>query len=212
MGMFTRSAPSLPAPEQAIPGRAEAMPITGVHVLLGTSMLPPFPDGVDHIVLGMGCFWGAEEIFWLMPGVHTTAVGYAGGVTPNPTYDEVCSGGTGHTEVALVAWDTAEVSLDEILRAFWERHDPTQGMRQGNDLGTQYRSAIYTTDEAQLAAAKRSAEVYGRALAERGLGEITTEIAPAGPLYYAEEYHQQYLVKNPNGYRCHAESGVPYPG
>lgn len=211
MAFFTRSTPEIPA-GAALPGRDVPIPISGRHVVLGTSMLPPFPDGVDHLLLGMGCFWGAEEIFWQMPGVFTTAVGYAGGVTPNPTYEEVCSGGTGHTEVALVAWRREERSLADILRAFWEHHDPTQGMRQGNDVGTQYRSAVYVTDDAQLEEVHASAQAYGGALAHRGLGSVTTEIAPAGPLYYAEEYHQQYLAKNPHGYRCHANTGVPFPG
>jgi len=211
MGFFTRSTAEIPAPDRALAGREQTMPISGRHVVLGTSMIPPFPEGVDHVLLGMGCFWGAEEIYWLLPGVHTTAVGYAGGVTPNPTYEEVCSGGTGHTEVALVAWQADAMSFDQILRVFWEHHDPTQGMRQGNDVGTQYRSAIYTVTDAQLDEARRSSETYAAALAERGLGDITTEIAPAGTLYFAEEYHQQYLAKNPNGYRCHARSGVPFP-
>ena len=164
-------------------------------------MAPPFPDDTETIVLGLGCFWGAERIFWQLPGVHTTAVGYAAGITPNPTYEEVCSGRTGHNEVVLVVFRPAEISLDEILRNFWEGHDPTQGMRQGNDVGTQYRSGIYVTGDAQKEAAEASRDRYAEALAAAGRGgEITTEIVDAGPFYYAEDYHQQYLAKNPNGY------------
>jgi len=187
------------------------MRITGTNIVLGTSMVPPFPEGSERIELGMGCFWGAEEIYWQIPGVITTAVGYGGGITPNPTYEEVCSGRTGHTELALVVWDPQQISLARILAAFWEHHDPTQGMRQGNDVGSQYRSAVYTDSDAQLEAVRRSAEVYQAALTQAEWGTITTEITPAGPFYYAEEHHQQYLAKNPYGYRCHARSGVDFP-
>ncbi len=199
------------APENTLPGRDEPMRISGAHFVLGTGMVPPFPEGSEHIELGMGCFWGAEEVFWQIPGVITTAVGYGGGLTPNPSYEEVCTGRTGHTELALVVWDPDRLSLTRVLAAFWELHDPTQGMRQGNDVGTQYRSAIYTSGDAQQAAAERSAAAYQGALTAAGHGAITTEIVPAGPFYYAEEHHQQYLAKNPYGYRCHARSGVAFP-
>jgi peptide-methionine (S)-S-oxide reductase len=179
--------------------------------VLGTPIAPPFPDGLEVAVLGLGCFWGAERIFWRAPGIFTTAVGYAGGFTENPTYEEVCSGRTGHTEAVLVVFDPAQTSYDEILRLFWESHDPTQGMRQGNDQGTQYRSAIYTADDAQCEAAEASRERFQAELAKAGYGEITTEIAEAGPFYYAEPYHQQYLAKNPNGYCGLGGTGVACP-
>jgi peptide-methionine (S)-S-oxide reductase len=201
----------IPSAEKALPGRDTTMPVPERHAVLGGPLLPPYPDGVDHIVVGMGCFWGAERLFWQTPGVFTTAVGYAGGHTPNPTYREVCSGRTGHAEVVLVAWETARLSLDEVLRIFWEGHDPTQGMRQGNDAGTQYRSAVYWRDERQRDAAVASRDAYAQALAERGYGPITTEIAPAGPFYLAEEYHQQYLHKNPGGYCGIGGTGVACP-
>jgi len=197
--------------ENALPGRDQAIPVPERHEVLGTSLLPPYPEGIEQIVLGMGCFWGAERVFWQTPGVYSTAVGYAGGHTPNPTYREVCSGRTGHAEVVLVAFDPAKVSLDEILRRFWEGHDPTQGMRQGNDVGTQYRSAIYWNSPAQRDAAIASRDRYAAALAERGLGPITTEIAEAGPFYAAEDYHQQYLEKNPGGYCGLGGTGVSCP-
>jgi peptide-methionine (S)-S-oxide reductase len=202
---------ALPTPEQALPGRDTPVPVPDRHTVLGTPLLPPFPDGIDHIVVGMGCFWGAERLFWETPGVYTTAVGYAGGATPNPTYREVCSGRTGHAEVVLVAYDPATISTEEILRRFWEGHDPTQGMRQGNDVGTQYRSAIYwrTPEQRDLALATRDA--YAAALARGGRGAITTEIAEAGPFYAAEEYHQQYLDKNPGGYCGIGGTGVACP-
>jgi peptide-methionine (S)-S-oxide reductase len=202
---------ALPTPEQALPGRDTPIPVPERHTVLGTPLLPPFPDGIDHIVVGMGCFWGAERLFWETPGVYTTAVGYAGGATPNPTYREVCSGRTGHAEVVLVAYDPAKISTEEILRRFWEGHDPTQGMRQGNDVGTQYRSAIYwrTPEQRDLAIATRDA--YAAALARGGRGAITTEIAEAGPFYAAEEYHQQYLDKNPGGYCGIGGTGVACP-
>jgi peptide-methionine (S)-S-oxide reductase len=187
------------------------MPVPATHFVNGRPIAPPFPEGIEQIVLGLGCFWGAERIFWELPGVYTTAVGYAGGQTPNPTYEEVCSGRTGHTEAVLVAYDPAQVSLEDVLKTFWEAHDPTQGMRQGNDVGTQYRSAIYTTTEAQATAAEASRQRYADALLRAGHADITTEIAPAGPFYYAEDYHQQYLAKNPNGYCGIGGTGVSCP-
>ena len=195
----------------ALPGRSEPLAVADAHAVLGTPMTPPFPDGFGQVVVGMGCFWGAERIFWQMPGVFTTAVGYAGGSTPNPSYEEVCSGRTGHAEVVLAVFDPAAVSYEALLKAFWEGHDPTQGMRQGNDIGTQYRSAVYATDEADLAAAQASRDAYAARLAEAGLGEITTEIALAGPFYYAEDYHQQYLHKVPWGYCGLGGTGVTCP-
>ena len=197
--------------DEALPGRDETMPIPAAHEVLGNPIAPPFPEGLEQAIFGLGCFWGAERIFWRAPGVYTTAVGYAGGFTMNPTYEEVCSGRTGHTEAVLVVFDPQETSYDEILRLFWENHDPTQGMRQGNDQGTQYRSAIYTTDEAQRAAANASRERFQQELAKSGFGEITTEIAESGPFYYAEDYHQQYLAKNPNGYCGLGGTGVACP-
>jgi peptide-methionine (S)-S-oxide reductase len=198
-------------PDRALPGREAEMPVAGRHAVLGTPMKPPFPEGMEQLVLGMGCFWGAEKIFWQAPGVYTTAVGYAGGHTPNPTYEEVCSGSTGHTEVVLVVFDPAKTSLEAILKLFWENHDPTQGMRQGNDRGTQYRSAIYVSSEAQREAAVITRDMYAQKLRAAGYGEITTEIADAGPFYYAEDYHQQYLHKNPWGYCPHHGTGVSCP-
>ena len=198
-------------PDRALPGRDTAMPVPARHDVLGTPLQPPFPEGREQIVVGMGCFWGAERVFWQLDGVYTTAVGYAGGYTPNPTYEEVCSGSTGHTEAVLVVFDPARISRDEILRAFWENHDPTQGMRQGNDVGTQYRSAVYASDDAQLAAAEASRDAFQTALSAAGRGEISTEIRPAGPFYYAEAYHQQYLAKNPNGYCGLGGTGVSCP-
>jgi peptide-methionine (S)-S-oxide reductase len=187
------------------------MPVPARHEVLGTPIAPPFPDGLEQAIVGMGCFWGAERVFWQAPGVYTTAVGYAGGYTENPTYEEVCSGRTGHTEAVLVVFDPAQTSYDEILRLFWENHDPTQGMRQGNDVGTQYRSAIYATTDAQRAAAEASRAVFQSELERAGYGEITTEIAPTGQFYYAEPYHQQYLAKNPNGYCGLGGTGVSCP-
>jgi peptide-methionine (S)-S-oxide reductase len=210
--MFLFSKPStMVTADEALPGRDGTMPLPAAHEVLGNPIAPPFPEGLEQAVFGLGCFWGAERIFWRAPGVYTTAVGYAGGFTPNPTYEEVCSGRTGHTEAVLVVFDPQETSYDEILRLFWENHDPTQGMRQGNDQGTQYRSAIYTTDEAQRAAADASRERFQQELAKSGFGEITTEIAEAGPFYYAEDYHQQYLAKNPNGYCGLGGTGVACP-
>jgi peptide-methionine (S)-S-oxide reductase len=210
--MFLFSKPStMVTADEALPGRDETMPVPAAHEVLGNPIAPPFPEGLEQAIFGLGCFWGAERIFWRAPGVYTTAVGYAGGFTANPTYEEVCSGRTGHTEAVLVVFDPQVTSYDEILRLFWENHDPTQGMRQGNDQGTQYRSAIYTVDEAQRAAADASRERFQGELAKAGFGEITTEIAEAGPFYYAEPYHQQYLAKNPNGYCGLGGTGVACP-
>ena len=197
--------------ERALAGRQEEMPVPERHAVLGTPLKPPFPDGLERAVVGMGCFWGAERVFWPVEGVYTTAVGYAGGITPNPTYEEVCSGRTGHTEAVLVVFDPVRIPYAEVLRLFWESHDPTQGMRQGNDVGTQYRSAIYWSDDEQRAAAEASCQAFARQLQQAGYGEITTEIAPAGPFYYAEDYHQQYLHKNPWGYDCHSGTGIACP-
>ncbi|PAU79290.1 peptide-methionine (S)-S-oxide reductase MsrA [Halomonas salipaludis] len=202
---------SLVAPEHALPGRDTPLRISGRHLVNGASMLPPFPDGLEEVVLGLGCFWGAERLFWELPGVHVTAVGYAGGYTPNPTYEETCTGLTGHTEVVRVVFDPARLPFTALLQVFWEAHDPTQGMRQGNDLGSQYRSAIYTTSSAQLAAVEQSRDAYQRALEEAGRGTITTEIAALEAFYMAEEYHQQYLAKNPNGYCGLKGTGVSCP-
>ncbi|MDX5378576.1 MAG: peptide-methionine (S)-S-oxide reductase MsrA [Halomonas sp.] len=198
-------------PSHALPGRDTPMRVSGVHAVNGRSMLPPFPEGYETIVFGLGCFWGAERLFWQLPGVHVTAVGYAGGVTPNPTYEETCSGRTGHAEVVRVVFDPRQVDVETLLRVFWEAHDPTQGMRQGNDIGTQYRSAIYATSEAQLAAAQRSRDIYQHSLDQAGRGRITTELAPLDAFYLAEEYHQQYLHKNPNGYCGLRGTGVSCP-
>jgi peptide-methionine (S)-S-oxide reductase len=198
-------------PERALTGRDGELRIADRHAVLGTPMKPPFPEGFERVVVGMGCFWGAERVFWTAPGVYTTAVGYAGGYTPNPSYEEVCSGSTGHTEAVLVVFDPAKTSLAEILRLFWENHDPTQGMRQGNDVGTQYRSAIYTTGEDQLRIAEASRDAYAPRLGAAGHGSITTEIKPAGTFYYAEDYHQQYLHKNPWGYCGLGGTGVSCP-
>jgi peptide-methionine (S)-S-oxide reductase len=196
---------------EALPGRDDPMPVPARHEVLDTPIAPPFPEGLEQAVVGMGCFWGAERIFWQAPGVYTTAVGYAGGFTKNPTYEEVCSGRTGHTEAVLVVYDPKQTSYEEILRLFWENHDPTQGMRQGNDQGTQYRSAIYTADDGQRAAAEASRTMFQTELTRAGLGEITTEVADAVPFYYAEPYHQQYLAKNPNGYCGLGGTGVSCP-
>jgi len=200
MALFTMSKTTLPSAAQALPGRETAMAVPDRHVVNGAPLRGPFPAGFEQAVFGFGCFWGAERKFWQQPGVFTTAVGYAGGFTPNPTYEEVCSGRTGHTEVVLVVFDPAVTSYEQMLKTFWENHDPTQGMRQGNDVGTQYRSAIYTFSGEQREAADRSLARYQAAIAGRGYGAITTEIEDAPPFYYAEAYHQQYLHKNPNGY------------
>jgi len=199
-------------PRLALKGRDEPIASPDTHWVTGTPIKPPFPEGLEAIQFGMGCFWGAERIFWQIPGVHTTAVGYAGGVTPNPTYEEVCTGRTGHAEVVLVVYDPEQVPLERLLKDFWEQHDPTQGMRQGNDAGTQYRSAIYVTTAEQRAAAERSRADYQQALGAAGFGGVTTEIAEADPFYYAEDYHQQYLAKNPMGYCNHGFCQVAYSG
>ncbi|GII23513.1 peptide-methionine (S)-S-oxide reductase MsrA [Planosporangium mesophilum] len=203
----------LPTPDEALPGRDTPVPVAARHTVLGTPLTGPWPDGHEVAVFGMGCFWGAERIFWRLPGVYSTSVGYAGGVTPNPTYEETCSGLTGHAEVVQVVFDPAVVSYQQLLKAFWENHDPTQGMRQGNDIGTQYRSAIYATTDEQLAEAFASREAFAPVVNQAGYGEITTEIAKAGPYYYAEDYHQQYLsdAKNPNGYCNHGPNGLSCP-
>jgi peptide-methionine (S)-S-oxide reductase len=208
---LSRPAPAMPAPEEALPGRSQAMPVPRAHEVLGTPLTPPFPEETEQAVFGMGCFWGAERLFWETPGVYTTAVGYAGGYTPNPTYEETCSGRTGHTEAVLVVFRPADVSYEELLRVFWEGHDPTQGMRQGNDVGTQYRSAVYTYSEAQQAAASASRERFAARLAEAGYGPVTTEIEPAGEFFFAEDYHQQYLAKVPGGYCGLGGTGVSCP-
>lgn len=199
---------SLPTAAEALPGRDRPVPVPARHFVNGNPMQPPFPDGLERLLVGMGCFWGAERKFWETPGVFVTAVGYAGGVTENPAYEEVCSGLTGHTEAVLVVFDPALVSYATLLKVFWEGHDPTQGMRQGNDLGTQYRSALYWYDDAQRETAERSKEVFGEALTAAGLGPITTELGEAPPFYYAEHYHQQYLAKVPNGYCGLGGTGV----
>ncbi len=206
--MFNSHKSRLPTANEALVGRDQQMPVPDKHAVLGHPLREPFPAGLERAVFGLGCFWGAERKFWQTPGVHTTAVGYAGGETRNPTYEEVCSGRTGHTEVVLVVFDPAKVSYAQLLRVFWENHDPTQGMRQGNDVGTQYRSAIYTSSERQRQAAEASKVVYQKALEANGYPAITTEIAPEPPFYYAEDYHQQYLFKNPGGYCGMGGTGV----
>jgi peptide-methionine (S)-S-oxide reductase len=203
--------PRMVDPDDALPGRTDTMPVPAAHFVNGATLSPPWPDGTEVAEFALGCFWGAERKFWETPGVITTAVGYSGGYTPNPTYREVCSGATGHAESVLVVFDPAVVSYDELLKVFWEAHDPTQGMRQGNDVGTQYRSAVYTHSPEQLAAATSSRDAYQAELSARGFGEITTEIRPAGDFYYAEDYHQQYLAKNPGGYCGLGGTGVSCP-
>jgi len=197
-------------PDKALAGREATMPVAAVNIVTGHPMTPPFPDGLETAIVGLGCFWGAERKFWETPGVWTTAVGYAGGYTPNPSYEEACSGRTGHAEVVLVVFDPKQVTYDQILKVFWESHNPTQGMRQGNDVGTQYRSGIWYTNDEQKAAAEASREMFQGELSKMGFGEITTEIASAGPFYYAEDYHQQYLEKNPNGYCGLGGTGVQF--
>ena len=210
--LFMRKTTTLPGADEALPGRADPMPTATRHFVNGHPLKPPYPAGLEQAVFGLGCFWGAERKFWeLGDGVYVTAVGYAGGHTQNPTYEEVCSGRTGHTEAVLVVFDPAKISYDRLLKVFWENHNPTQGMRQGNDVGTQYRSAIYTSNDAQAAAASASKASYQKALATKGLGTITTEVAPAGPFYFAEDYHQQYLAKNPAGYCGLGGTGVSCP-
>ncbi|HEX9695980.1 MAG TPA: peptide-methionine (S)-S-oxide reductase MsrA [Actinomycetota bacterium] len=201
---------SMVAPDKVLPGRATPMSVPDRHHALGSPLRAPWPDGSETAMVAMGCFWGAERIYWRLPGVYSTFVGYAGGYTPNPTYEEVCSGLTGHAEVAVVVFDPTKISYEDLLKAFWENHDPTQGMRQGGDIGTQYRSAIYTYDDEQFDAAKRSCDRYQALLREKGFGDITTEIAPAPEFYYAEDYHQQYLSKNPTGYCNHGFCQVQY--
>jgi len=208
MAIFTSHKTTIPTVEEALPGRETEMPIANRHDVNGAPLKPPFPAGMEQAVFGLGCFWGAERKFWQLPGVYTTAVGYAGGVTKNPTYQEVCSGRTGHTEVVLVVFDPKNLSYEELLRVFWENHDPTQGMRQGNDVGTQYRSAIYVNSDEQRRAAERSRDRYAAELAKHGFRPISTEIREAPPFYYAEEYHQQYLAKNPGGYCGVGGTGV----
>ena len=201
----------IPSAAEALPGHSQAMSVPPAHEVNGHTLTPPFPDGMELAMFGLGCFWGAERLFWRLPGVYTTAVGYAGGHTPNPTYQEVCSGMTGHAEVVRVVFDPAKVSFEELLRVFWQSHDPTQGMRQGNDVGTQYRSAIYPYSAEQRAAAEASRRAYQKALKKAGFGAITTEIADAPEFYYAEDYHQQYLAKVPNGYCGLGGTGVSCP-
>jgi peptide-methionine (S)-S-oxide reductase len=211
MSFFGRDKQQMPDADTALAGRDAAMPVPETHFVNGHPLRPPFPDGLEVAIFGLGCFWGAERIFWQTDGVYSTAVGYAGGFTANPTYEEVCSGRTGHTEAVQVVFDPAVVSYDTLLKKFWEGHDPTQGMRQGNDVGTQYRSAIYATTDAQLATAKASRDMYQERLRGSGYGDITTEIREAPTFYYAEAYHQQYLAKNPNGYCGLGGTGVSCP-
>ena len=199
------------SPEDALPGRSTPITVPARHAVLGTPLTPPFPEGMESLVVGMGCFWGAERVFWQAEGVYSTAVGYAGGHTPNPTYEETCSGRTGHTEAVLVVFDPQVISRDRVLALFWENHDPTQVMRQGNDVGTQYRSAIYWTGAEQRAAAEATRDAFAERLRAAGYGSVATEIAEAGPFYYAEDYHQQYLAKNPNGYCGLGGTGVSCP-
>jgi peptide-methionine (S)-S-oxide reductase len=212
MGMFFSSNKArMPSAEDALPGRTTPMRVEGTHFVTGNKFVPPFPAGMERAMFGMGCFWGAERKFWELPGVHATAVGYAGGMTPNPTYEEVCSGLTGHNEVVLVVYDPALVTYDKLLATFWENHDPTQGMQQGNDVGTQYRSGIYAFGPAQLAAAESSKKMFQAGLAKAGFGAITTEVVAAPEFFYAEDYHQQYLGKNPRGYCGLGGTGVSCP-
>jgi peptide-methionine (S)-S-oxide reductase len=211
MFLFDKAKTKLVDPADALPGRSEPIAVPARHEVLGNPLTPPWPEGFQQIVVGMGCFWGAERVFWQADGVWTTAVGYAGGSTPNPSYEEVCSARTGHTEAVLAVFDPAVTSYDEMLRLFWENHDPTQGMRQGNDMGTQYRSAIYVGSDAEREAAERSRLVFAEGLGAAGYGDITTEIAPLSDFYYAEGYHQQYLAKNPNGYCGLGGTGVSCP-
>ena len=209
--MFFQKPMDIPTADQALPGRAEPIPTAQTHYVNGRALKGPYPEWLEIAEFGMGCFWGVERIFWQVPGVYVTAVGYSGGITPNPSYEEVCSGRTGQNETVLVVFDPAVVNYDQLLKTFWEGHDPTQGMRQGNDRGTQYRSAVYTHSDAQARAAEASKRAYGEALKARGYGAITTEIKPAGPFYFAEGYHQQYLAKNPGGYCGIGGTGVDCP-
>ncbi len=210
--LFSRANSELVSSDRALVGRDRyGFAVPNTHFVNGNPIQPPFPEHLQTAVFGLGCFWGAEEVFWQVPGVWTTAVGYAGGYTPHPSYEEVCSGMTGHTEAVLVVFDPDQVSYAQLVAAFFEVHDPTQGMRQGNDIGSQYRSAIFYADDAQREVAERAKAVFAETLQELGYGTVTTEIAPAGEFFYAEDYHQQYLAKNPNGYRCHATTGVKFP-
>jgi len=210
--MFSfRKRVALPQPSETLPGRPQPIPTAERHFVNGQALQGPYPDGFESAVFGLGCFWGAERMFWTLPGVWVTAVGYAGGTTPNPTYEEVCSGLTGHNEVIKVVYDPSVIAFDRLLKAFWEGHDPTQGMRQGNDVGTQYRSGIYVESESQKAAALASKAAYAEALAGKGYGTVTTEVVGAGPFYFAEDYHQQYLAKNPRGYCGLGGTGVACP-
>jgi len=206
--IFFRTKAAMPDPKDALPGRAQPIPTAKTHFVNGAPLKGPYPEGSEMALFGLGCFWGAEKAFWKLPGVLVTAVGYAGGYTPNPTYEEVCSGRTGHNEVVRVVFDPKQIRYAELLKVFWETHDPTQGMRQGNDTGTQYRSGIYTTSDSQADEARASKEAYQSAIAGRGYGAITTEILPAGDFYFAEDYHQQYLAKNPRGYCGLGGTGV----
>lgn len=210
--MFGRNTKEMPEVTDALPGRVTPVDVPTAHFMNGKPLAGPYPAGLETAVFGMGCFWGAERRFWQIPGVYTTSAGYAGGYTPNPSYEEVCTGRTGHTEAVMVVYDPDQVSYDELLKVFWETHDPTTGYRQGNDIGTQYRSAIYTTADQQLDQAKRSQDVYQAELTPLGFEQITTEIRPLDEYYFAEEVHQQYLGKNPHGYDCHANTGIEYPG
>ena len=212
MSMFMHKTTAMPTPEQALPGREQKIPVPSSHFVNGNRLTAPFPDHLRQAVFGLGCFWGAERQFWQLAGVYTTAVGYSGGYTPNPTYQEVCTGKTGHNEVVLVVYDPDLISYEELLRVFWESHDPTQGMRQGNDRGTQYRSGIYTFGDEQFKQAEISRALYQDKLGKAGYGAITTEVKPAGPFFYAEDYHQQYLAKNPGGYCGLGGTGVACPG
>ena len=211
MTFFSRKPVEMSTAETALPGRERSLVVARPHLVLDTPLNPPFPEGFERVVVGMGCFWGAERLYWQAPGVYTTAVGYAGGFTENPTYQEVCTGRTGHAEVVLAVFDPAKTSYDEMLRIFWEGHDPTQGMRQGNDVGTQYRSALYWTSDAQREAALASRDMFQQELTKAGYGEIATELEPASTFYYAEPYHQQYLAANPNGYCGLGGTGVSCP-
>jgi peptide-methionine (S)-S-oxide reductase len=209
--MWFGRTPEMVDPTDALPGRPDPLPVPDVHLALGTPLLPPWPDGARTLVVAMGCFWGAERVFWQLPGVHTTAVGYAGGYTPNPTYEEVCSGRTGHAEAVLVVFDPTVISDAQVISAFWESHDPTQGMRQGNDVGTQYRSALWWNDETQRAVVERSVAVFDERLTAAGHRHVTTEVGPAPEFFYAEPHHQQYLVSHPNGYCGLGDTGVACP-
>jgi peptide-methionine (S)-S-oxide reductase len=208
---FAKKSLDLPTADTALPGRAHAIPTAETHFVNGHALKGPYPEGLETAIFAMGCFWGVERIFWKIPGVWVTAVGYVAGVTPNPTYEEVCSGRTGHTEAVLVVYDPRQVSYSDLLKTFWEGHDPTQGMRQGNDVGTQYRSGVYVTNDAQAQAAEASKTAYQAALAQKGYGPVTSEIAPAGTFFFAEDYHQQYLAKNPGGYCGIGGTGVSCP-